>query len=288
MKRQVESIGTTRAILGEGPCWHKQTQKLFWLDIKGKQLFSYALADGKQSTWTLPLCVGSIVIPPSDWRRPDSLSGQVFLSGTENGFAWLCIENQTIEIIEISNPESHLPGNRFNDGKLGPDGRFYAGTMDNAEQEATGSLYALDSRLKTLTLDTGYQVTNGPAFSPDGNFLYHSDSARQVIYRFKRNDDGSLGDKTPFKQFGTGDGYPDGMTTDRQGNLWVAIWDGWRIEIINPSGQTIDSIDMPAARITSCTFAGDNEDILFATSASFQIPAETQPLAGSLFKIIKG
>ena len=281
-----QCIWPARAVLGEGPCWHEESRSLLWLDIKGRRLFRYFEDTGEKREYALPLMVGSVAVPPDGWSVKRNEAALTLLAGTEKGFAWLILRKHEVELEIIADPESHLPGNRFNDGKIGPDGRFYAGTMDNEENLATGALYALNPKFEVMQLDAGYRVTNGPAFSPDGRIVYHNDSARQIIYRFVLATDGSLRDREIFHRFSEGEGYPDGMTTDRYGNLYVAMWDGWRIEIFDPNGQRRKPIQFPVARVTSCTFAGKNEHLLFVTTAATGTHPEEQPLAGGLFRLV--
>lgn len=280
----VRCVWTADAVLGEGPVWHVGAALLFWLDIKGRRLFAIDPQTQKKRTWRLPLRVGSIAFPPADWPRPDDDAEWIAVAGTEDGFAWLCVHDDDVFLLPIADPETDLPGNRFNDGKMGPDDRFYAGTMDDAERQATGSLYALDKTGRVTRLDSGYMVTNGPAFSPDGRIVYHTDSARQCIFRFHLREDGTLSGKEVFRRYAAGEGYPDGMTTDSTGNLWVAMWDGWRIERLNRRGETEAVIRMPVARPTSCCLAPDGAR-LFVTSAAIGIDRTQQPLAGGLFQI---
>lgn len=283
---EVDCVWQADAVLGEGPLWHPPEQCLYWLDIKGRHLHRYRHEGKEKRSWRLPLRIGSIAVPPPAWPRPAITCDMTFLAGTEHGFAWLILSGDSAWVSPIRDPEEHLPGNRFNDGKLGPDGRFYAGSLDDSEQEERGSLYALDRDFRVTRVDSGYKVTNGPAFAADGRTVYHTDSARRTIYRFMLSStDGQLTDKQVFRQFKDGEGYPDGMTTDRVGNLYVAMWDGWRIEKLSPNGETLGVITMPVARPTSCIFAGEDERVLFATSASIGTETGQQPLAGGLFRI---
>jgi sugar lactone lactonase YvrE len=163
--------------------------------------------------------------------------------------------------------------------------------MDDAEQERSGSLYRLDADLSWSRQDTGYLVPNGPAFSPDGRHLYHTESSARTIFRFVLGEDGALSDKAVFAQFGGADGYPDGMTVDSQGCLWVAFWDGWCVRRLSPTGEVIDQIELPVQRPTSCTFGGAGLDQLFVTSASIGLDhaaMAAQPLAGRLFVVEPG
>src|SRR3546814_1772361 len=103
-------------------------------------------------------------------------------------------------------------------------------------------------------MDSGYMVPNGPAFSACGRRLYHSDTAKRTIYRFEITGAG-IASKEPFILFSKDDGFPDGMTVDSQGYLWVAHWDGGRISRFAPDGRLDRAIALPARRITNITFA---------------------------------
>jgi sugar lactone lactonase YvrE len=139
-------------------------------------------------------------------------------------------------------------------------------------------------------MDGGYRVTNGPAFSPDGKIMYHNDSARQLTYVFDLAD-GQPGERRIFLQFKEGEGYPDGMTVDSEGCLWIAFWDGWCVRRYSPGGEWLETLKMPVARPTSCAFGGLDLDQLYITSASVgldQAARGMQPNAGGLFMVTPG
>lgn len=203
------------------------------------------------------------------------------------GLAWVGVAEHAVEILALGHPEVDQRDNRFNDGASGPDRRYWAGTMDDAEKRATGSLYAFTPDGEYAVLDTGYRVPNGPAFSPDGSIVYHSDSARGEVYAFDLLPDGSLGDKRVFARFEDHAGSPDGMTADTDGNLWIAMWDGARIEKVSPSGERVGSIPIPTRRPTSCTFVDEACTEMYVTSASIGLGPEDK-LAGGLFHVRLG
>lgn len=274
----VECVAPVGAVLGEGPVWVDRDRALYWVDIKGRKIFRLS-GSGRVESWDTPFRVGSIA--------PRTSGG--FIAGTDEGIAEIDLDRSSFKI--AFNPESHLPGNRFNDGKVDAQGNFWAGTMDDSERDALGSLYRISSARSCAQVDSGYKVTNGPAFSPAGDILYHNDSARQVTYRFPLEADGTVGEREIFLRFGEGDGYPDGMTVDCQGCLWIAFWDGWCLRRFSPSGELLAKLDMPVARPTSCAFGGPDLDCLYISSASIGLDDQAlamQPNAGGLFMVRPG
>jgi sugar lactone lactonase YvrE len=265
-RASIEEVWAAGAWLGEGPTWDPVTASVYWTDIKGKRLFAYRITDRAKREWPLPFRLGSLARPPHAWKPPCGLTGEAFVGCCDEGFAWLGLGPDAVQIVALSHPELHLPGNRFNDGKFGPDGRYWAGTMDDNECELSGNLYAFSADGQFQCLDRGYGVPNGPAFGSDGRTVYHTDSARRRIYAFTLNHDGSLGDKRIFHQFLPEEGSPDGMTVGSDGTLWIAMWDGARLERLAPDGRRLSPLAMPVARCTSCVFV--DEKTLFVTSAS--------------------
>lgn len=275
---KVQCIADVRAVLGEGPVWVAREAALYWLDIKGRRLFRLG-EDGERREWATPLRVDSLA----------PRAGGGFIAGTEDGIAFVDLEQERFDV--VLRPEEQLPDNRFNDGKVDRHGRFWAGTMDDREQDASGTLYRVGPDLACAAVDTGYKVTNGPAFSPAGDVMYHNDSALQRTYAFDLDRDGNPGERRLFAIYGKGDGYPDGMTVDSEGCLWIAFWDGWCVRRYSPQGECIGRIEVPAARPTSCAFGGRDLDRLYVTCASIGLDASAlarQPKAGGLFVVTPG
>lgn len=250
---KTECVWRARAVLGEGLVFDQARRRLWFVDIKQPRLMSYELPTGATQTIDLPLSVSSLALPSSKWSAP-AIGAPVFLCVCRDGYAWLGVNDGSVDLRLIADPEHEIAGNRFNDGKLGPDDRFYAGTMDDAEARASGSLYALAPDGAVTLLDTEYNVTNGPAFSPDGRTLYHNDSALRRTYAFDLADDGHIGGKRTFHAHDVAGGYPDGMTVDADGNLYIAMWDGARIQRLDRTGKPTGHIPVPVARPTNCVF----------------------------------
>ena len=260
-------------MLGEGPVWVEREAALYWLDIKGLKVFRI---DGKGDVraWPTPFRIGSIA--PRE--------GGGFIAGTERGIALVDLHRGEFEI--VAEPETDYPDNRFNDGKVDRSGRFWAGSMDDTEKSAAGTLYRIGRDFRVSPIDGGYRVTNGPAFSPSGEIMYHNDSARRVTYAFDLDPEGSASNRREFIHYGAGEGYPDGMTVDSEGCLWIAFWDGWCVRRFSPEGECLATIEMPVSRPTSCAFGGINLDTLFITSARIGLDEgqlSREPQAGGLF-----
>lgn len=259
--------------LGEGTMWSARENALYWVDILGPALNRLSLASGKIERWDMPEPIGWVV---------ENGDGEL-IGGFRSGFGRITLD--PLAVSPIADPEPHLPGNRMNDGKADRHGAIWCGTMDIAEETACGSLYRLAPDGTWQVMDSGYMVPNGPAFSPCGRWLYHSDTARRTIYRFELTETGIAG-KQPFIVFGEEDGFPDGMTADVEGYLWVAHWDGARISRFSPDGRLDRAIPLPAQRITNITFAGDGLDRMFVTSAATGLPESEYD--GALFEVQSG
>jgi sugar lactone lactonase YvrE len=271
----VRCVCRTRAVLGEGPLWVARENAVYWVDIKGRALHRLSLHDDAHTTWPMPEPLGWVV---ERRGRPG------FIAGFKTGFARLYLDPLRIE--PIASPERHLPDSRMNDAAVDRFGRIWAGTMDDSERAATGCLYRLDAEGNVTKHDAGYVVSNGPTFSPAHDVLYHADSTRRVIYRFRLSPDGSLGTREEFVVFQEEWGFPDGMASDEQGGIWVAHWCGARLSRFLPDGRLDRVIRMPVSQVTSCCFAGPELDRMFVTSAA--IGRDDGPLAGCLFEVAPG
>lgn len=267
------------ARLGEGPVWDLEERALYWVDIKAPAVHRITPSTGERRTWPMPEAIGAIA------RR----KGAGFIATFKSGFALVDLDHGRIE--HLGHPEPERPDNRFNDGKCDPAGRFWAGTMDDNEREPTGWLYRFDPDRTWRRLDGPYVCTNGPAFSPDGRTLYHTDTVGREIHAFDLAADGALTRKRRFVKFAEDDGYPDGMTVDAEGHLWVCHWGGWCVTRFTPDGKRERAIRLPVAQVTSCAFGGPDLGTLFITTAAIGLAPEAlarQPLAGGLFAVQPG
>jgi len=247
---------------------------LLWVDIETSRLHSITSNGTHHKSWHFADGITSISLTHSGHYLCTSEKGFFLL---DEQFAWLCRSAWL---------ETGLPQNRFNDAKPDPTGRLWAGTMNRDLLHPTGNLYCLDGDLEWRIHDSGYIVSNGPAFLRDGRVLLHTDSVRRVIYQFAMDKDGALHDKREFARLDEAEGLPDGMTTDAEDCIWVCSYYGSRITRFSPRGERILTVELPVSNITSCTFGGDNFRRLFITTATSGLSAqqlELEPLAGSIF-----
>lgn len=268
------------AILGEGPLWVDRESALYWVDIKQKMIHRLDWPDGERCSWTVEPAVGAL--------QPLRAGG--FIAAAKDGFHLVDLPEGGGEarMARVLVPETERPRNRFNDGKIGPDGAFWAGSMDDEEVEASGRLYRLTETGAIRVMDEGYVITNGPAFSPDGQLMYHTDTLKREIYSFSLGAAGGLGAKSLFARIPEDAGYPDGMCVDNDGCLWGAHFGGWRLTRYAPDGRILGTLPMPVANVTSCVFGGTDLKTLFITTAAKGLSdAERadQSDAGALFAI---
>ena len=281
MSREVNVLVDIRALVGEGALWDEQAQMLYWVDILSNALFVYDPATGQNRSYDVGQHVGTVVLRQS---------GGVMLA-VYDGFAEYDLASG--KLTPLSDPESHLPGNRFNDGKCDPGGRFWAGTMAYTNQSTQGSLYRMDADHSVHKMLGDIGISNGIVWSHDKRTMYYIDSSAFTVRAFDYdNASGDISNERVIISVPREMGLPDGMAIDAEGMLWVAHYNGGCMRRWNPdTGQVIDQIDLPAKQITSCAFGGENLDTLFITSAAQQLDAAAlaqQPLAGSLFSVKPG
>jgi len=274
-----KSISPAGALLGEGVVWIAEEAAVYWVDIKGKSVHRHQTNSGQQTSWSVPEEIGCLV--------PCKAGG--FIAGLQSGLAFIDLDSGST--IPLGGPETSVPRNRINDGKADNQGRLWVGTMDNEETRPSGSLYRFDANGSEYCMDTNYVITNGPAFSPDGKTLYHTDTLEKTIYAFDLAADGSISNKRRHIVLPDRQGWPDGMTVDAEGYLWVAHFGGWRVSRFTPDGTMDQTIDMPVGQITNVAFGGPKLETLYITTAAKQLDQAAlagQPLAGALFEVETG
>lgn len=279
----IEIVGSKISLLGEGPVWDAKQGMIYWIDILNGQLHSHHPQTNTEASIGLDQMIGSFAL---------SENGKI-IAALKEGIYW--VDKITGQKELIIAPEKHLPKNRFNDGNCDPAGRFWAGTMSLTEEKEAGSLYCIEKNKQTGLIESkkmisDLTISNGMAWSRDGKTFYFIDTPTYEIIAYDYElSTGQIKNKKLVVRIDAEDGFPDGMTMDAEGMLWVAHWGGWQVTRWNPlTGKKLSSIKLPVAKITSCTFGGADFTDLYISSARVGL-SETelaqQPLAGSLFVV---
>ena len=269
-------IWKAKTVLGEGVLWVPYHNSIYFVDIKKKRILILNVNSKKKKIIKLNKEIGFI----------SHIKKDIFILGLKSEIRVINLKNK--KIIKSINIEQDKPLNRINDGKTDLQGRLWFGTMDNPERKIkNGSLYCLDKKLILHKVDTKYYITNGPAFIDNNTFL-HTDSSRKIIFKIKINKNYKIVYKKKFIKFSKKDGSPDGMTIDKNKNLWICHFGGACISIYNLKGKKINKINLLAKNVTNCTFGGKNTNELFVTSALKGMnnkEINKYYYSGSLFKI---
>lgn len=266
-----------RADLGEGPVWDAVSGCLYWVDILNNKLHIH---DPEQ-----PQSDETIEISPYISSIVPRHSGGVVLTLQDGFYAFDLDTNKLTLLAEV---EATLPDNRFNDGKCDPAGRYWAGTMSMSDQPSRGTLYRMDTDHAVKPFVVDVSTSNGLAWASDGRTMYYIDTPTRQVVAFDYDlETGNISNRRMVVEIPEEQGYPDGMTIDSEGMIWVAHWNGWRVTRWNPNtGKLLDVVPVPASRVTSCTFGGPHLDKLYITTARVgldEAELTKQPYAGGLF-----
>jgi D-xylonolactonase len=273
------AIWPAAALLGEGLCWSPSQQAIYWVDILGQRLMRLHPASGQHMQWDFDETISTVAERSGSPGLIVALRHRVALFDPDTG-----------ALQTLHEPEAHLPGNRFNDGKCDARGRFWVGSMDLTCRAATGSIYCIGAEAITCPSDMKLPVFNGPTWSLDGRTMWINDTARNVVHACPFDPaSGAIGPPSPWLRFAKGDGYPDGMTTDRDGRVWIAHWGGGCVTChAGDDGRELARIVMPTSNITNVAFGGPDLRTLFVSSAATELSdtqRAAQPLAGALFAV---
>jgi len=264
-----DCIWPVAAELGEGPLWWNGM--IWFVDIKQDRIHCFDPVRGTGKSWNAPTAPGFLA----------PLKGGKFIVGTKTGLQIFAPDTGHFDAFAAV--ESDHPGNRLNDGAVDANGRLWFGSMDDAERDPTGRLYCF-GREGLKAMDAGYVITNGPAFSPDGRILYHTDTLAKIIYAFDLKNDGEISGKRIFARIEDGAGYPDGSVVDMEGCLWTGLFGGWAARRYSLKGELLSIVRFPVSNVTKLAFDGTT---VYATTAWKGLDAaarDVQPLAGGLFQ----
>lgn len=265
------------ARLAEGPHWWQERGLLLWVDIEDSRIGLFEPNTQANRFIDIGFHVGCVV---------PTTKGNL-LAATSDGFK--LIDPDTGHVKPLCNPLKNQPHHRFNDGKCDAWGRLWAGSLHYDFIPQAGSLWRLGKGFHPRLMMDGSTISNGLAWSLDNKQLYYIDTPTLQVKRFLLSDDGDLIDdgrvcvQIPSHWNCT----PDGMTIDRNGMLWIAMWNGSAVTCWNPrNGRHVATVNIPCSQVTSCCFGGSAFDRLFITTAKYDLNQDilsSMPLSGGIF-----
>ncbi|MFF9026803.1 SMP-30/gluconolactonase/LRE family protein [Streptomyces iakyrus] len=256
------------AELGEGPTWDAAAGRLLWIDILGSRLHTYDPATGRRTVRRTEQHIGAVK-PRAGGGLVLNLRDGIGLLDPDDGFRWLHHEP--------------VPGRRANDAAIAPDGALWAGTMRYDEAPGGGTLSRVTGEGTVEVVLDDVAVSNGTGWSPDGRLMYYIDSPTRRVDVFDHAD-GRISGRRTLAEIEESAGFPDGLTVDAEGCVWVALWQGSAVRRYTPGGELDRVIELPVPLVTACAFGGPDLTDLYITTARTG-PAEPPALAGSLFVV---
>ncbi|WP_045965251.1 SMP-30/gluconolactonase/LRE family protein [Vibrio nigripulchritudo] len=280
------AVSPERFSVGESPLWDAKNQRVVFVDIIGKLLVSVSLDGTCETIKTEDFPTACARVAQSDKH---------WIVAFANGVALL--DKTSGKTIPVCQPDS-MVGNRLNEGKCDPQGRFWVSSMQTnlhadgsgkAMTRESGALFSVDD-LGNSSQWTDYNIglTNTMAWSPDRATFYFGDSMNNVIWAFDYDEQsGEVSSQSVFFE-GYPNGDPDGSCIDDEGYLWNCRFGGSEIIRIAPDGSLDQVVKLPVTNPTSCTFGGAEGKTLFVTSAQFSLSDEQlvkNPLEGALLSV---
>jgi len=261
-------------LLGEGAHWHPRWEKFLFTDILGKKVGVLDPETGSLDIRDIAGQPGTVVPMLAD----------TLLVALEDRLATLDMSSGILETLTAI--EADQPGNRCNDGKCDPRGRFWVGTMDAGLAPHCGALYCFDGNLKVKR--KGCSISNGLVWNADHTVMYYIDSLEYAVLAFDYDaQTGEISRERKVISFPDNSRAPDGMAIDQEGMLWIALWGGSCVGRFDPdSGYQLGEVSVPAPHVTSCAFGGAGLRQLLITTARSGLDADSlvkYPLSGSLF-----
>ncbi|WP_044439936.1 SMP-30/gluconolactonase/LRE family protein [Agreia bicolorata] len=267
--------GTPNYVLSEGPIWHAATETLVWVDIEAGLVLRGELDECGRVAVTRRTELGEYVgcaIPLDGDRILVALTHSLAIVGADG---------------LVERGSELLPAHqRLNDGSIDPQGRLVVGSLSLSGDANDNVLLRLETTGELTVLDDDLGLSNGLGWSPNGAVFYSTDTAIRTIFRRSYGAE-TIGAREPFIVFDEGV-YPDGLTVDASGRLWVAIWGGHGVRVFDDRGDELAELGVriPAPHSSSVAFAGPALDQLVITSASRDLDGAERmrwPDAGGLF-----
>jgi sugar lactone lactonase YvrE len=263
---RAEQVTEPVAFHGEGPVWSPRWGGLRFVDMLAGDVLHLA-ADGGVARRHVDEVAAAL--------RPRRGGGAVI--GVRRGFALEDADGSLTRLPPLWTGDDV----RMNDGGCDPDGRFFCGSMAYDERPGAGALYRLEPDGSVAVVLEGVTISNGLEWTPDGACAYYVDTPTHEISVFAYDRAAGLHDRRPFATVDAA--LPDGLTVDAEGGVWVALYDGHGVRRYDPAGTPDAQIDVPAGRVTACTFGGDDLARLFITTSREGLDPDAAPTAGAIY-----
>lgn len=258
MSAEFSLVLDAQCALGESPVWWAEAQQLVFIDITGRRLHRFDPISRRHEVDAVDEDIGCVA----------PAKGGGYVAGLRSGI-WL-LDAKGAKVRQLAANPENAATHRFNDGRVDPRGRYFAGTLDESKAAGDASQYRYDKR-GLSKVSEGVMTSNGQAFSPDGRTLYFSDTPRFVIYRFDYDPDtGAASNRRVFARIeptATDRGRPDGAAVDVEGCYWSSLYEGSRIRRYDPDGKVMADYPVPALNTTMPAFGGADRKTLFVTTA---------------------
>lgn len=268
MYEGLEIIYDAPLLVGESPLWDEKEKQFYFVDIRGNCYYKMDYATGKVQKTDVPQMLGCMAL---------CKNGDVLLS-MEDG-----VYRRTPDgTLTLAHQPLRIKGERFNDGKVGPDGAYYVGT---AGADFSGAFYRLQGGVLTELFDK-CGCSNGLDWTSDGKTMYYCDSREQKLEKFDFSaHEHNVSNRRTICEIPLELGSGDGLAIDSLGNIWLAVWGGSCVQHIEAkTGRILDTIKLPPVQVSSCCFAGDDLKDLIITTAAIRCNPDEQPLAGRVFR----
>ena len=268
MYKGLEVLCDALCLVGESPLWIPEKHELAQVDIRGKRLRRIDMNSGRAQDTILDKMTAFI---------SETADGRL-IGGAVDGI-YIINDDGSMQPVNNTYP---IKGQRYNDGKPGPDGKLYMGTFS---QDYSAAFYRMDEQGNITELFAGVGNSNGIDWNEKLGTFYYCDTPTKRIDTFDFNpENGSLSNRRTAVS-----GLPagaDGMAIDSEGNLWAALWGDYSVVCVNPEEKKIiRRIDMPVKQPSCCVFAGDDLRDLIITSAGTGVSIREEPLSGATFRI---
>lgn len=273
MPHEIATFADCHCQVGESAVWDDEHNQLLWADIPPGIIYAQDVTTGARSQWQLPESVGAFGLA-DDGRLVVGMVSGVYLFDRASGALDLLVDPEPDQV-------SNRPKHRLNDGKVGPDGAFWVGSMH--PDVPTAALYRVTGDGRSERKIEGLNTSNGLAFSADGRTMFHSDSRQQWVDRHTLDPaTGTLSDRVRIANPSEADGRPDGAATDMTGAYWSAGVSAGCLNRYDRNGNLLERIPVPPKAPTMPCFGGPDMKTLFFTSLR---RAEAGPDCGNVFSM---